>query len=90
MGMDWKKVERVRWSIEKGDYTHPALLISSIETDFDRFSDQLLCDIYEPAEQARKTSHVSEALWRKCLHYPMGTGHRPLMAADVARLRYGA
>ena len=61
MGMDWKKVERVRRSIEKGDYTHPALLISSIETGFDRFSDQLLCDINEPAEQARKTSPVSKA-----------------------------
>ena len=61
MGMNWKKVERVRWSIEKGDYTHPARLISSIETDFDRFSDQLLCDINEPAGQARETAGVSKA-----------------------------
>jgi len=59
--MDWKKVERVRWSIEKGDYTHPELLISSIETDFGRFSDQLLCDISELAGQARKTSSGSQA-----------------------------
>ncbi len=71
LGMDWIKVERVRRSIERGDYTHPAFLISSIETDFDRFGDKLLCDINEPAEQVRKAMRVSETLWRKCLQYPL-------------------
>lgn len=66
MGMDWKKVERVRRSIERGDYTHPAFLTSSIETDFDRFSDQILGDINAAAEPPRTTASVSETSWRKC------------------------
>ena len=69
--MDRRKIERVRQSIERGDYTHPAFLISSIETDFDRLSDQLLRDINEPAEQARKAAGVSETLWRNCLQHPL-------------------
>ncbi len=64
MGMDWKKVERVRRSIERRDYSHPAFLISSIETDFDRFSDRLLRDIHEGKkfEQAESGDVVSKIL----------------------------
>ena len=69
--MDWIKVERIRQSMERGDYAHPAFLISSIETDFDRFGDQLLCDINETAVKVRKTMGVSETLWHKCLQYPL-------------------
>jgi hypothetical protein len=68
LGMDWKKVERVRWLMKRGDYTHPAFLISTIETDFDRFGDQLLSDMNELAERANKTSRLNEALWNKRLH----------------------
>ncbi|MHC4434475.1 MAG: hypothetical protein ACYS14_09870 [Planctomycetota bacterium] len=51
--MDWKKVERVRRSIKRGDYVHPLFLISTIETGFDHFSDQLLSEINGAADVAR-------------------------------------
>jgi len=69
--MDWKKVERVRRSIERGDYTHPAFLIATIETDFGRFSDQLVGDINALAGQVTKRSRASQALRRKCLQAPV-------------------
>ena len=69
MGMDWKKVERVRRSMQRGDYVHPAFLISIIETGFDRFSGQLMRDIDEAGEEATRAPHVNEASWlrpRRC------------------------
>jgi hypothetical protein len=78
LGVDWKKVERVRRSIERGEYTRPAFPISSAETDSSRFSDRLLRDINEPAKQAREISSVSETLWSIS---PGGMLHLPLMGA---------
>ena len=61
LGMDWKKIERVRRSMQSGDYVHPAFLISTIETGFDRFSGQLMCDINEAGDEVTRAPHVSEA-----------------------------
>lgn len=71
MGMDWKKVERVRRSIGRGDYTHPAFLISSIESDYDRFSERLMRDVNELGEPPEKAVCISETLWRKCVQQPL-------------------
>lgn len=44
--MDWKKIQRVRELIERGEYIHSAFLNSAIETDFANFYDRLLRDIH--------------------------------------------
>ena len=69
MGMDWKKIERVRRSMQSGDYVHPEFLISIVETGFDRFSGRLMRDVNEAGQEATRTPHVSEASWlrpRRC------------------------
>ena len=69
LGMDLKKVERVRRSMQSGDYVHPAFLISTIETGFDRFSGQLMRDMNEVGAEATRGPNVSEASWLRPRRY---------------------
>jgi hypothetical protein len=73
--MDWKKIQRVRELIERGDYLHSAFLNSAIEKDFDRFSDRLLRDIDENADQDNTAEIFAQSLLelKKC---PVGAGHQ--------------
>ena len=70
MGMNWKKVERVKRLVESGDYIHPAFLNSCVETDFDRFCGRLLRDMMESDERAERQAGGREILWLACLRAP--------------------
>lgn len=73
--MDWKKIQRVRELIERGEYIHSAFLKSVVETDFERYSDRLLSDIEENTDQDKTVEILTQGLLalKKC---PVGAGHK--------------
>lgn len=93
--MDWKKIQRVRSLIKAGDYLHPEFLISSIETDFERFYVPLIRDISEAenlSEEEAGKRIIQELL--KALEdlrrRPKGKGNRYRdIVADIFGLSLG-